>query len=263
MGLRGPGAKAIRRPLGVIGEDRRDLFGPVAVKPAAPAWDAPGLSRAERVVAFLESLEVTAGRLAGQPFRVRDWQRDILEAIYREDEEGKRPVRTAVLTFGRKNGKTGLAAGLALCHLAGPEAERRGEVYSAANDKEQAGKTFAEMVAMVEVHPILSGRINVKRFGKELEDLTTGSIFKALSADVAGKHGLSPSCVIYDESVADGHLDPGGYRHRPHEPAGRLRPPRQRRRGRRSLVLPRRILGPCRRRPLGRGNVAPRQSRPR
>ena len=199
MGLRGPGAKAIRRPQGVIGEDRRDLFGPVAVKPAAPAWEAPGLTRAERVVAFLESLEVTAGKLAGQPFRVRDWQRDILEAIYREDEEGKRPVRTAVLTFGRKNGKTGLAAGLALCHLAGPEAERRGEVYSAANDKEQAGKTFAEMVAMVEVHPILSGRINVKRFGKELEDLTTGSIFKALSADVAGKHGLSPSCVIYDE----------------------------------------------------------------
>lgn len=199
MGLRGPGAKAIRRPVGIINDDQRSFFAPVAVKAAEPAWEAPGLNRAERVVAFLESLEVTAGRLAGQAFRVRDWQRDIIEAIYREDDEGKRPVRTAVLTFGRKNGKTGLAAGLALCHLAGPEAERRGEVYSAANDKEQAGKTFAEMVAMVEVHPILALRINVKRFGKELEDLETGSIFKALSADVAGKHGLSPSCVIYDE----------------------------------------------------------------
>lgn len=199
MGLRGPGAKAIRRPVGVVNDDQRSFFAPVVVKPATPAWEEPGLSRAERVVAFLESLEVTAGRLAGTPFRVRDWQRDILEAIYREDDEGKRPVRTAVLTFGRKNGKTGLAAGLALCHLAGPEAERRGEVYSAANDKEQAGKTFSEMVAMVEVHPILSERINVKRFGKEMEDFTTGSIFKALSADVAGKHGLSPSCVIYDE----------------------------------------------------------------
>lgn len=199
MGLRGPGAKAIKRPVGVINDDQRSFFAPVVVKPSEPAWEAAGLTRAERVVAFLESLEVTAGRLAGQAFRVRDWQRDIIEAIYREDDEGKRPVRTAVLTFGRKNGKTGLAAGLALCHLAGPEAERRGEVYSAANDKEQAGKTFAEMVAMVEVHPILAHRINVKRFGKELEDMETGSIFKALSADVAGKHGLSPSCVIYDE----------------------------------------------------------------
>jgi phage terminase large subunit-like protein len=199
MGLRGPGAKAIKRPVGVISDDQRSFFAPVVVKQAPPAWEAAGLNRAERVVAFLETLEVTAGRLAGQAFRVRDWQRDIIEAIYREDDEGKRPVRTAILTFGRKNGKTGLAAGLALCHLAGPEAERRGEVYSAANDKEQAGKTFAEMVAMVEVHPILAHRINVKRFGKELEDLETGSIFKALSADVAGKHGLSPSCVIYDE----------------------------------------------------------------
>jgi len=199
MGLRGPGAKAIRRPTSVINDDQRSFFAPVVVKTAEPAWEAADLTRADRVVAFLESLEVTAGRLAGQAFRVRDWQRDIIEAIYREDDEGKRPVRTAVLTFGRKNGKTGLAAGLALCHLAGPEAERRGEVYSAANDKEQAGKTFAEMVAMVEVHPILAHRINVKRFGKELEDMETGSIFKALSADVAGKHGLSPSCVIYDE----------------------------------------------------------------
>ena len=85
MGLRGPGAKAIRRPLGVIDEARRDLFGPVAVKPAAPAWQAPGLTRSGRVVAFLETLEVTAGKLAGQPFRVRDWQREILEAIYREE----------------------------------------------------------------------------------------------------------------------------------------------------------------------------------
>lgn len=197
MGLRGPGAKSIKRASGV--EDERDLFGPIAVKTAPPAWEAEGLTRAERVVAFLETLEVTAGRLAGTPFRVRDWQRAIIAAIYREDDDGRRPVRTAVLTFGRKNGKTGLAAGLALCHLSGPEAERRGEVYSAANDKEQAGKTFAEMVAMIEVHPILSERINVKRFGKELEDMTTGSVFKALSADVAGKHGLSPSCVIYDE----------------------------------------------------------------
>jgi phage terminase large subunit-like protein len=171
----------------------------LAAHDPTPAWEAPGLDRAQRVIAFLESLEITAGKLAGTPFRVRDWQRDIIEAIYAENAGGNRPVRTAVMTFGRKNGKTGLAAALALCHLAGPEAEPRGEVYSAANDKEQAGKTFSEMCAMIERHAILSDRINVKRFGKELEDAKTRSIFRALSADVAGKHGLSPSCVIYDE----------------------------------------------------------------
>ncbi len=195
MGMRGPGAKPIRRGGG--DDSQASLF--AAPRPSAPAWEAPGLTRPERVVAFLETLEVTAGKLAGQPFRVRPWQREIIDALYTEDADGGRPVRTAVLTFGRKNGKTGLAAALALCHLSGPEAEARGEVYSAANDKDQAGKLFAEMVAMIEAHPILAARINVKRFGKELEDTTTRSIFRALSADVAGKHGLSPSCVIYDE----------------------------------------------------------------
>ncbi len=199
MGLRGPGARPMRLVKG--DEPQGSLFGSPSVPAhlARPAWEEPGLSRPERVVAFLETLEVTAGKLAGKPFRVRPWQRDIIDALYTENDEGRRPVRTAVLTFGRKNGKTGLAAALALCHLAGPEAEPRGEVYSAANDKEQAGKLFAEMVAMIERHPILVDRINVKRFGKELEDTTTRSIYRALSADVAGKHGLSPSCVIYDE----------------------------------------------------------------
>lgn len=195
MGLRGPGAKPVRL---VSNADDHDLFGPLRPKAEPPAWEAPGLWRPERVIAFCETLEITAGKLAGQPFRVRPWQREIILAIYGETDAG-RPVRTAVLTFGRKNGKTGLAAALALCHLAGPEAERRGEVFSAANDKEQAGKLFAEMVAMIEVHPVLRERINVKRFGKELQDLPSGSVYRALSADVAGKHGLSPSCVIYDE----------------------------------------------------------------
>lgn len=199
MGLRGPGAKPIRHAERDIAQHSLFVVTPESALNKAPAWQAEGLSRPERVVAFLESLEVTAGKLAGQPFRVRPWQRDIIEEIYSESAEGCRPVRTAVLTFGRKNGKTGLAAGLALCHLAGPEAEQRGEVYSAANDKDQAGKIFAEMVAMIERHPLLSARINVKRFGKELEDAETRSIYRALSADVAGKHGLSPSCVIYDE----------------------------------------------------------------
>lgn len=199
MGQRGPGARPIRQDESDVRQ--ASLFGAAATpkRSGPPAWEAPGLDRAERVIAFIETLEITAGKLAGQPFRVRPWQADIIRAMYAEDDAGSRPVRTAVLTFGRKNGKTGLAAALGLCHLAGPEAERRGEVYSAANDKLQASKTFAEMEAMILRHPDLAERINIKKFTKEFEDGKTGSIFRALSADVAGKHGLSPSCVIYDE----------------------------------------------------------------
>lgn len=198
MGLRGPGARPIRRDP-PLNSPQGTLFAVPQSAIEPPAWEVPGLGRAERVIAFVESLAVTAGKLAGQPFRLRPWQRAIIADLYATDGEGHRPVRTGVLSMGRKNGKTGIAAALALCHLAGPEAEMRGEVYSAANDRFQAGKIFNEMVAMIEAHPILAGRINVRRFTKELEDHTSGSIYAALSADATTKHGLSPSFVVYDE----------------------------------------------------------------
>lgn len=188
MGLRGPGAKPIKKA-----EKRA-----VETVEALP-WEVAGLSRVDRVVAFLEFLPVTSGALAGTPFKVRPWQREFLAAVYAEDG-GRRPVRTAVLSMARKCGKTGLAAGLALCHLAGPEAEARGQVYSAANDRAQAALIYNEMAAIIEQVPFLDDRISLRRHAKEMEDLGgTGSVYAALSADVPGKHGLSPSFVVYDE----------------------------------------------------------------
>lgn len=187
MGLRGPGAKPIKTA--------KKTAKAVKLLP----WEAPGLSRVDRVVAFLEFLPVTSGALAGQPFRVRPWQRQFLETVY-ATEGARRPVRTAVLSMPRKNGKTGIAAGLALCHLAGPEAEPRGQVYSAANDRAQAALIYNEMAAIIEKVPFLDERISLRRHAKEMEDMGgTGSVYAALSADVPGKHGLSPSFVVYDE----------------------------------------------------------------
>ncbi|TXM72891.1 terminase large subunit [Methylobacterium sp. WL12] len=190
MGLRGPGAKAIKKPADPLIE---------ATSEPHP-WEAEGLSRAERVIAFMESLPVTSGALAGTTFRVRPWQRRFLKAVYATDRRGRRQVRTAVLSMARKNGKTDVAARLALCHIAGPEAEERGEVYSAANDRFQAGRIFSEICAIIDRVPWLTERISIRRHSKELEDIGgTGTVFAALSADVATKHGLSPSMWIYDE----------------------------------------------------------------
>lgn len=191
MGLRGPGAKPKGKG-GILSPKLRETL----------PWEVEGLSRVERVIAFLEDLPVTAGKMAGTKMIVREWQRDFLEAVYREDEDGNRPVRTAVLSMARKNGKTGIAAGLALCHLAGPEAEPRGECYAAANDRFQAGKMFAEMVAIINDHPELDARCNIIRFRKEIEVLEgqgKGSIFAALSSDATTKLGLSPSFTVVDE----------------------------------------------------------------
>jgi len=188
MGLRGPGAKPMKKPATAAAE-------PLEAVP----WEAEGLSRVERVVAFLEFLPITSGTLAGTMMQVRPWEREFLESVYGVAEGVSRPVRTAVLSMPRKQGKTAIAAGLALCHLSGPEAEQRGQVYSAANDRAQAALIYNEMAAIIERVPFLDERISLRRHAKEMEDFENGSVYAALSADVPGKHGLSPSFVVYDE----------------------------------------------------------------
>jgi phage terminase large subunit-like protein len=53
-----------------------------------------------------------------------------------------RIVRRAILSIARKNGKTALIAALVLVHLVGPESIPNGEIYSAANDREQAAQVY-------------------------------------------------------------------------------------------------------------------------
>jgi phage terminase large subunit-like protein len=210
MGARGPGAKAIakvrpgwrRTETGQLVYDddlarherreRKQLA-------ALPPWLAPGLTRSQRVIVFIESFEITSGPDIGKLFVLRPWQRGFIEAVYREDEAGTRPVRTAVLSMGRKNGKTALAALMALCHTFGPEAEPRGEAYCCANDRAQATHIFAEAQASILLHPLLKDRVHILSHQKLMRDLNTGSTFQALSAEARTKMGLSPSFVVYDE----------------------------------------------------------------
>jgi len=188
MGLRGIGAKTKAQRETEAAKLRKRL-----------PWQRKGLTRAERVIAFCEDFKITSGKLAGKKVKLREWQKDDIRKIYAEDSAGLRPVQTAILSMARKNGKTQLAALLALCHLSGPEAEPRGEVYSAANDRAQAGKIFQEMCALIKGHAEMTARLNIIRFRKTIEDLDNGSIYVALSADATTKMGLSPSFVVYDE----------------------------------------------------------------
>lgn len=185
MGLRGPGAKPPSSP-------RRKR---------QPAWKRKGLRHFDRIIAFIEGLKLTTGRYAGKPFCLRPWQRKILAGIYGNGRR-RRIVRTALLTVGRKNGKTTLCAALAAAHLLGPEAEPRGEVYSAASDRNQAARVFRELEAMILADPALRARCNIQRFSKKIEVLSgdgRGSTYEALSSDARKAHSLSPSFVVCDE----------------------------------------------------------------
>jgi len=120
----------------------------------------------ERVIAFAEALPITSGIHAGQKIRLRDWQKAFIHAVYGPQDAGRRVVRTALLSLPRKNGKSQLAAILALAHLCGPCAESRGQVFSAASDRNQSSIIFREMVAIIERVPLMAARLNIRSFNK-------------------------------------------------------------------------------------------------
>lgn len=155
--------------------------------------------RGDKVVRFMNSLCVPEGMHQGQPFRLRNWQTDIIRRVYNPvDEYGHRVVRKVIYSVAKKNGKTPIVSGVVLAHLCGPEAKTNEQLYSAAFEREQAAITFRYARQMVEMDDELSSVVNVKAATKELV-ATNGSIFKALSSEVKGKHGIGPALLLFDE----------------------------------------------------------------
>lgn len=108
-------------------------------------------------------------------------------------------MRRAVLSIARKNGKTALIAALVLVHLVGPESVQNGEIYSAANDREQAAQVFKVVAQMVRADAELADVLKVVDSTKTVACFANGSFYKAMSAEAGTKHGLNPTVVIYDE----------------------------------------------------------------
>ena len=192
MGLRGPGATRARKAREQAAKSKRRL-----------PWKKKGLSRVQRIIAFIEWLPITKGRLAGKRFKLLPHQKQFIRDVY-GPKAIKDRVSLAVYSEPRGNGKSGLASTLCLCHLLGPESEPRGEIYSAAIDAKQAGLIFSEMEAIILAVPEFAGVVNIQRFHKKIEVIDPdhaafGSTYEALSQDARRGHGLSPTFWIYDE----------------------------------------------------------------
>lgn len=192
MGTRGRGALLTAEQREEASQSRRRF-----------PWRKGGLSRADRVIAFLQWLPITKGPLAGKRMKLLPGQREFVEEVYGNlDHRGVRRRRIAIKSEPKGNGKTGLISGLCLAHLVGPESEPRGEVYSAAIDRQQAGIIFGEMEAVIRAVPEFALQVNVQRFHKRIEVIegpAAGSVYEALSADARRAHGLAPSLFAYDE----------------------------------------------------------------
>ena len=109
----------------------------MAARKRRTAGSAPELTRAGAVIAFIEKfLLVPEGARVGEPVRLLDFQKDIIRGIYDGD------TRRAIVSFGRKNGKTSLTAMLLLAHLVGPVWRRNAQIFSAAQSRDQAAIVF-------------------------------------------------------------------------------------------------------------------------
>jgi phage terminase large subunit-like protein len=142
---------------------------------------------------------VPSGEGQGKPFKLMGWEKRFIRDIYEPHRGLRRVVRRAILSVARKNGKTALIAALALAHLIGPEAIPNGEIYSCANDVDQAGIVYKFASQIVEREPELKDKIDLVPSTKTMIGRPTGSVYRAVSREAGTKHGYSPSVVIYDE----------------------------------------------------------------
>jgi phage terminase large subunit-like protein len=101
-------------------------------------------------------------------------------------------VRRAILSIARKNGKTALIAALVLVHLIGPEAIQNGEIYSAANDREQAAQVYKVARRSCAPIPSLSEILRCVDSTKTIACYSNGSFYRAMSSESGTKHGLNP-----------------------------------------------------------------------
>lgn len=176
--------------------DNHLLCGPDIAPRDWRALPVESLTRAERVCRFVEGFcRVPEGALMGQPIQLADFQERFLYAVYDNPAGTKR----AILSIARKNGKSGLIAGLILAHLIGPEAQQNTQLVSGAMSREQAALVFNLACKMIQLSPELTAAVRIVPSSKRLIGIAMNTEYKALAAEGKTAHGLSPALAILDE----------------------------------------------------------------
>lgn len=150
--------------------------------------------RSVRAASWIEKhCRVPEGMKVGQPIELHPVQLEILAGIYDS------PTRQAIISFGKKNGKTTLAACLTCLHLAGPESRPNSQIYSLGESRDQAAVLYGLAAKIVGMSPELSSFVSPRDTAKQLVCSERGSMYGALSAEASTAHGKSPVMLIHDE----------------------------------------------------------------
>ena len=155
--------------------------------------------KADAAIKFISALKFTKGEWAGRPFILQPWQKKFIRKLFGYvNKDGTRRYRTAYLEIPRKNGKSELAAAIAL-YLLFADGEPGAEIYSAAADREQASLVFNAAATMVRNSKSLSKISRIINSQKRIVFYKKNSFYRAISSEAYSKHGFNTHAVVYDE----------------------------------------------------------------
>ena len=154
--------------------------------------------KAAKVIRYVELLPHVKDEWAGQPLRMRPWQKFILGSLFGwvHKDGGMRRFRYAYICVPRKNSKSTMSAGIGLYMLTA-DGEPGAEIYSGATSEKQAWEVFRPAREMAKRRAaLLQSAYGLSINAKSLET-RDGSRFEP----VIGKpgDGASPHCAIIDE----------------------------------------------------------------
>ncbi len=139
-----------------------------------------------------------AGKRHGDPIVLEPWQAFIVGSAFGwKRADGLRRFREVYIEVARKNGKTLMAAGVALL-LAFFDNEPGAEVYSIATKRDQAKLVWNDAKRMVQKSPSLASRIHP--YALSLTHEASASFFRPLGRDAGDNDiGTNPYAAVVDE----------------------------------------------------------------
>lgn len=146
--------------------------------------------RAKRRIKFIETyLKVPHGARERRKFSLQPFQKELIQGAYAPG------ILTALVSIPRGNGKTMLAAALALAEMfVGPYSA---EVLCVASNAEQAGHVLKYARQMIALSEELSQRVHV--YADRLYLPERDATLIPLPAEPGALHGWTPSLLVVDE----------------------------------------------------------------
>ena len=154
--------------------------------------------KVDQVLEFISCLKHFTGKHSNKSFKLEPWQVFIIANLYGFywKETGVRRYQTAYIEIGRKNGKTALAAALALYHLIA-DGEDAAQILLVANSKEQAHICYDFTSRFCKGFDP-SGKY-LRRYRADILFEHTNSKLKVLASDSDKLDGFNCSFGIVDE----------------------------------------------------------------